>query len=728
MRDLKGKVRYDVEMNAEGVKTGAKSAADGMDDMDQSAGGAGGSLGNLKTAILAAGAAFVTSKLVGQLKDGAESAAKFAERATKLKSTLRHLGEETGAIGALALQLRGLAVLYGQAAPEDVVDAYEQMITTAWSVAEAQREIHTVLKANAAGYGETTDLIEFAARAQEYFNLEASDTERILERGTVAATRGHIAFEDFIKLFEKNSAVLKRSNADFEETIGVVSYLSGNISGGRKLLASFGTALDALAAPTGTARDEMDRLGISWSGWVGTLKELREAGDEVDWDMLAPDSSTQALMLEAVDNLDDMEAHIRGVSAASGILKADFADTAKDVAYQGRIVSAAMGEIKRSAGDAVLQGFVPLGAAFSETYDEGQFLTEMFLGMSATLYNMIYGVTGLAGAIVGNLAVGFDTVRLSAGAAWATITGDAELAGKLIAEAFDIKKQIAPAQEYLAGFRGMGWVNEYLGKQERDAGAAEAMIAERQARYQELIDAMDEAPPAGGPPGAAPPKLPGARVEKPEAYRTMRPTFGRPEKGVDVHEVELKGKLNIDEVTAEFEAAWARWESAGAGMITNVIMAGVEGADVGDLFEERAREGLRAGIQTGIEQGMKATGAGVFLQSVVSMISAIPVIGPILGAFISSFISFQEGGFATTGPVIQTRVFGERAAAGVPEGYIPWTAENIAVMSKGLAKADIGPVGKAAEINLFVHALDPLGVEFSRRNVRGTAARKVREF
>jgi hypothetical protein len=720
-KKIAGELVYKSRMEGAGQMEGEATRAErSLTGMEKATGGASSGLITLKGAVMAAGGAFAASKLLGYMREGVELATKLEKKSSHLASTIRILGGDAEDVKNLTTQFRGLAIAYGQASPEGVLDTYEQMITTSYDMVGAQREIETVLKANVVGWGENEELVERAARAMETFKLRTEDTADILAGYEVAATKGHIETDTLVKVIEKEAPTLQQINAGFAETVGLISALSSTGLGGRKVVAGLGQMLNVLAAQTGPVADELQRVGVvTGEGIIPALEALAAKQDEVDWYKIAPDVATQNLLKTAIDNLDLVKERIADIPGAAALLEEAYKDAADDGAYASAIMSAGLQEIKRSAGEALISGVIPLATGLGEGATASETLTKLFAYLAVAAYDLTHALVGMEAIGLTNVINGFKMVGLSAKAMYYEMTLQFDKAEETLEELGEVAKAGTKAYAgYFEGFRGGGWVEELFESIGDKAKGSKTNVDELLRKLKEL----SEAPPAPG----GPPKAP-ARAAAPEIPRVEKPMWVEP--GVPLEEIREERKIQItteptpeelgDEFGEKFDEASA---AIGRSLAADIRAAIMDGADVGDIFANRLGNAVEAALSDAIRLALGKMAIGQAL-------SQIPIIGPFLGAF----LGLQHGGLVKP---LTPGVPAMLAEGGRPEVAFPLDTKPIYEVSRALdmvardmyTPADIATLGGPREIggkpsvNVMVQGVDPLGLAVYEMQEIGAAA------
>lgn len=271
------KLRIIVEGSDAGASKALGSANKALDDLERKAKSTGASVsGSLKSM----GASFtsvgkglslaVTTPLVGIAAVALNSAAKFEQNMNLIQASTNATGDQMKAMQQIAIDLGAKTVFSAGEAAQGLLE-----LSYAGLDAKASMEaISGVLDLAAAGNLSVASAAETTANALNAFHLPATEATNIANMFAAAAASSSVEVLDLTQSFAASSAVFATYGQSIYDLTTGLAILGNNGIKGSDAGTSLKTMMSRLAAPTDTAAELMQNLGVQVYDASGHMRQF----------------------------------------------------------------------------------------------------------------------------------------------------------------------------------------------------------------------------------------------------------------------------------------------------------------------------------------------------------------------------------------------------------------------------------------------------------------------
>jgi TP901 family phage tail tape measure protein len=254
------------------------------------------------TGIVSRGARLMGGALAGI--GIATVAADSVKMAATFDKTMRQTAAVTKVPQAQIKELRNVALDMGAKTSFSARQAGEAMLALGkggLSFAEQKAgALSSTLTLAAAGGLELGEAAEFVVQGLKTFGLRADQSARVSAALAGAANASTSSVQDMGLALSQTGAGARNAGLSIEETTGVLAAFADNGIKGSDAGTSFKTMLQRLLAPTGAARAEMQRLGLSFTDARGELLPISQIAQRLQDRLKGMSQAQRAAALQTI--------------------------------------------------------------------------------------------------------------------------------------------------------------------------------------------------------------------------------------------------------------------------------------------------------------------------------------------------------------------------------------------------------------------------------------------
>jgi len=264
---------------------------------------------------------------------------------------------------ALSDEIRGMSKEIPQTASELAAAEYE-ILSAGVALEKSTWALEKSAKAAVAGVTNTQTAANTGIAVINAYGKSIDDLDDIYDILFQTVKLGVMKFED---LAQGIGQVLPTANAADVSITDLMGSLASLTKAGMKTpiaITALRGAINALAAPADTAKEEFDRLGITWQGLIPTLDAIREKNLSIDqMRALIPDVEARTGVLALTQNFDMLVGTLNEMSGAAGSMEEAYEKMKDTPENQMKLFRNEINDLVISAGALVSKGLIPASKA-----------------------------------------------------------------------------------------------------------------------------------------------------------------------------------------------------------------------------------------------------------------------------------------------------------------------------------------------------------------------------
>jgi len=381
------------------------------------------SIGQAKAGLLAlAGAGYAAIKSFQRYSE-------FSQRMGEVNTQIDVSKEK---FAGLTDEIRGLTKEIPQTASELAAAEYD-ILSAGVALEKSVGVLEQSAKAAVAGVTDTKTAANVGISVINAYGKSIDELGSVYDILFQTVKLGVLKFEDLAQSLGQVLPTAKAAGINFTDLAGSIAALTKVGLKTPMAITALRGAINALAAPADTAKEEFDKLGITWQGLIPTLDALRKKNLSIDqMRNLIPDVEARTGVLALTQNFDVLTATLSEMANSTGSMEEAYAKMKDTPANQMKLFTNEIDSLMISAGALVSKGLLPVTKALRSLIDmigEADPATKLIIASFAAvvagtaLWKMGLGtlVTALGGMITkistAQLAVGTLNAQFTASGA-----------------------------------------------------------------------------------------------------------------------------------------------------------------------------------------------------------------------------------------------------------------------------------------------------------------------
>jgi len=218
-------------------------------------------------------------------------------------------------------QILQMSTTIPQSANELTAALYD-IVSAGVAVKDSTKVLEQSSKAAVAGVTNTKTAAKVGLAVINAYSLEISELGNVYDKLFQTVKLGVLTFPQLAQSIGVVLPVARAANVGFDEVAASIAAMTKAGIDTPRAATAMRSGIAALSAPTKQAKDEMERLGIVWKGWVPTLKQIAEKGLTLDqMRKLIPDIRAGQAIISLSQNLDTLTETLDEVSTSAGSIR-----------------------------------------------------------------------------------------------------------------------------------------------------------------------------------------------------------------------------------------------------------------------------------------------------------------------------------------------------------------------------------------------------------------------
>lgn len=263
----------------------------------------------------------------------------------------------------------------------ELADALYDIVSAGVDVAAANDVLEQSAKAAVAGVTDTRTAARTGLAVINAYGLGIGKLSEVYAILFQTVRKGVITFEGIATSIGQVLPSAVSADVSFKAIAASLATMTKNAVSANRATTAMRSGLSALAAPTPEVEKEMKKLGITWKGWIPTLRDIAKLGlDLKGMKSLVPDERSSKAILVLTQNIETLEETLRDMDDAAGSMQTAYnimkdsptnqvkqlanAWDALTIAISAAIAPAVLGGIRALTGalqevSLALQGYTP---------------------------------------------------------------------------------------------------------------------------------------------------------------------------------------------------------------------------------------------------------------------------------------------------------------------------------------------------------------------------------
>lgn len=369
--------------------------------------------------------------LVKGAKEAADISHVYNVNNNLLKTSGESAAQSQKEVNEMQKQGRSLSLQYGES-QKAIGEGYEELIRRGYDGKSALSAMNSIMEASKASGDSLSDTLRVTTSTLEGFGLRSENSTKMLKNTKDVANTLAFAADttatDFSDMGLAMTYVSQSAHAvgyDISETASAIGVLSNNGVEGQKAGTGLRKVLTSLAAPTGSASEALNQLGVSVVDNTGKMKSLPDIFGQLHEKIGQLPQDEQLGVLKTIFGQTGLQAagvltnnfsalaeeteKVRDASSTAGSYIEKLAQAnMKDPASQMKVFKATVDDTAMSLGKAMMPTLTNMlekvqdGVKWFDNLSDG---TKRFIGNTALLVGAIGGVSLVLGPVVTTLGM-----------------------------------------------------------------------------------------------------------------------------------------------------------------------------------------------------------------------------------------------------------------------------------------------------------------------------------
>jgi TP901 family phage tail tape measure protein len=280
---------------------------------------------------LAVGAAITAAYMA--IKKFISTFASFEERMAEV-STL--VDTSTVNMQGLTNAVLSLSMKAPQSA-EELARALYQIISAGVDASEAMIVLEASSKAAVAGLSDVMIAADVGTTILNAYGMQVQEINRVFDVLFMGIKLGKTTFAELASTLGRVVTMAATAKISFEEVIAAITQMTKVGLSTDEAVTSLRQAIVSLVSPTDQARKAMKELGIQYTDFMDTLKQLKRASlTSEDWKRIIPEIRAMVGLQALVANYEELEEILKRTKNATGAMEEAHVKMAESVSNKLR--------------------------------------------------------------------------------------------------------------------------------------------------------------------------------------------------------------------------------------------------------------------------------------------------------------------------------------------------------------------------------------------------------
>jgi TP901 family phage tail tape measure protein len=208
---------------------------------------------------------------------------------------------------------------------QELAAALYDIVSAGVEVGKVTQVLELSAKAAVAGVTDTKTAARAGLTVINAYGKSINDLESVYDVLFKTVKEGVLTFEDISSAIGTVLPVAVAANVEFEEIAASIAAMTKVGIDTNRATTSLRSGLIALKAPVGESKAAMDALGITWKGWIPTLKQIHEKGINLNqMREIIPDVHAGQAIIALSQNMDTLVTTMGAMEKAKGAMEAAF--------------------------------------------------------------------------------------------------------------------------------------------------------------------------------------------------------------------------------------------------------------------------------------------------------------------------------------------------------------------------------------------------------------------
>jgi TP901 family phage tail tape measure protein len=277
----------------------------------------------------------------------------FADLEHKMRevNTLANLG--TKQLQRMTMVLVDMTRRVPQSAQE-LAEALYDIVSAGVEVGKLAEVLEKSAKAAVAGVTSTKTAARAGLAVINAYGKSIDDLGEVYDTLFQVVKQGVLTFEQLSGAIGTVLPVASVANVSISDIGASIAILTKQGIEANKATTFLRSGITALVAPTEDARKNMERMGITWKGWIPTLKQIHEKGlDLKQMRQLIPDIRAGQAIIALAENFEKLEESVDKMGESQGSMQRAFDIMAASPVNQMKFLANAVTEVKFAVAELI---------------------------------------------------------------------------------------------------------------------------------------------------------------------------------------------------------------------------------------------------------------------------------------------------------------------------------------------------------------------------------------
>ena len=230
---------------------------------------------------------------------------------------------------------------------QELANALYDVVSAGVAVKDTNYVLEESAKAAVAGVTDTKTAVNAGLGVINAYAMEIEELSNVYDLLFQTVKLGVVTFPELSASIGTVLPVARAANVDFKDIAASIAVMTKQKIEARKASTFLRSGIAALSAPTKEAKENMAAMGITWEGWIPTLKQIHEKGlDLKQMRALIPDIRAGQAIISLSQNFDTLLETLDKMDEAKGSMQEAFQIMEESPVNRMKMLGNAINELK----------------------------------------------------------------------------------------------------------------------------------------------------------------------------------------------------------------------------------------------------------------------------------------------------------------------------------------------------------------------------------------------
>jgi len=285
----------------------------------------------------------------------------FEHRLAEVNTLIGMSGRDIARYGA---EVIGMTRQIPQSA-EQLTAALYDIVSAGVAVEQSTGVLELSAKAAIAGVTDTKTAAHAGLAVINAYGMSIDDLDEVYDTLFQTVKLGVTTFPQLSEAIGVALPIARSAGVSYKEVASSIATMTKAGIDTTRATTYMRSSINALAAPAKEAKEAMEKMGITWNGWIPTLRQIAKLGLGFDqMKLLIPDQRAVTGLLSLSQNIETLESTMNAMNNSKGAMKSAYDIMMNSPTNQIKLLGNAFTEVKM----AVASAFGPTALALMKDF------------------------------------------------------------------------------------------------------------------------------------------------------------------------------------------------------------------------------------------------------------------------------------------------------------------------------------------------------------------------